>query len=297
MQKTKISFFLILVCFLFSLGMGISDIDGFQNICQTDSCIKIHESSFARLFGIPLGFFGAIGLFVAMVLHYFKNRTVALVLWALCGFEAYFTFMEAVYIQSWCILCVLFFGFLLATTIFVGVKNVNAPVAALLTFFLAHFLFFYPDITLKPTLIYNDPEQKIQVEIFASPSCDHCHEAIKELRTICPIIDAALIIRPVCISGSDTEESVTWVCRNFFKTKTGTSRRLAEKIIWENEQELKNLCGNIAVPFICIKYAGEQQIYRGWNDNIKKLLYGDIADNFRNSTNTGEICSAVKKCG
>ena len=297
MQKTRLSFFLILLCFLFSLYMGISDINGFQNICQTDSCTKIHSSSFARLLGIPLGFFGAAGLFVALVLQYLRKQTVALVLWALCGFEAYFTFMEAVYIQSWCILCILFFGFLFITTIIVGVKNVNAPVAALLTFFLAHFLFFYPDITLKPTLIYNDPGEKIQVEVFASPSCEHCHKAIEALQTICPIIDAALIIRPVCISINDTEESVAWVCHNFFKTKTGTSRRLAEKIIWENEQDLKNLCGNVAVPLICIKYAGEQQIYRGWNDNIKKLLYGDIADIFGNSTDAGKICSIIKKCG
>jgi len=296
MQKTKIT--LILFCFLFSLGMGISDLGGFQNICQTASCVKVHSSSFAKLFNIPLGFFGATGLFIALVLQYFKKqKTVSLILCALCGFEGYFTFIEAVYIKSWCILCLVFFCFLLTITVFAGIKSIKTPVAALMTFFLAHFIFFYPDITLNPALMYDNPQKNIQIEIFVSPSCDHCHEAIKNLRAMCLVMETRLIIRPVSISKNDTQKSVDWICSSLFKTKTGTSRRLSEKIMWENEQEVKNLCGNVTVPLICIKNKGKRQIFRGWNDNIQKSIYSTIAADYSNSADTdiGELCSA-KKC-
>ncbi len=303
MRKAKIT--LILSCFLFALGMGFSDLGSFKNICGTASCIKVHASSFAWLFGIPIGFFGAAGLFIALSLEYLKKHKMAiLILSALCGFEAYFTFIEAVYIKSWCILCIIFFCFLLAVTIVTEIKTVKAPVAALrsffpvfsLAFFIAHFIFFYPDITLNPALMYDNPQKNMQIEIFASPSCDHCHEAIEDLRTICLLMDGNLIIRPVCISNSDNKESVTWVCSNLFKNETGTSRRLAEKIIWENEQEVENLCGSVAVPLICIKYAGKQHIYRGWNDDIQQSIYSAIAGDFSNSTKKGDICTA-KNCG
>ncbi|MBL0701335.1 MAG: hypothetical protein JJV92_10695 [Desulfosarcina sp.] len=297
MRKAKI--ILLLSSLIFALAMGFSDLGGFKSICGTASCVKVHTSSFARLFGLPLGFFGAAGLFVALSLEYFKKQeTAALILYALCGFEAYFTFIEAVYIQSWCILCVVFLCFLFAATILVGIKTVKAPVAAMLTFFAAHFIFFYPDVTFSPAIMYDNSQKNMEIEIFASPSCNHCHEAIKDLRNICLVMETDLLIRPVCISRSDTEKSVTWICSNLFKSKTGTSRRLAEKIIWENEQEVKNICGNIAVPLICIKYGNKKQIYRGWNDNIQKSIYSAIAGNSINSTDTdtGDLCT-VKNCG
>ena len=295
MRKAKS--ILLLSSLIFALGMGFSDLGGFQNICQTASCVKVHTSSFARLFGLPLGFFAAAGLFIVILLHHFKKQeTAALILYALCGFEAYFTFIEAVYIQSWCILCVVFFFFLLAAAILIGIKTVKAPFVAMLTFFAAHFIFFYPDVRFNPVIMYDNPQKNIQIEIFAAPSCDHCHKAIEDLRTICLMMDSSLIIRPVCISNSDIRKSVNWVCRNLFEKETGASRRLAEKIIWENEQEVKNICGNIAVPLICIKYEGKKQIYQGWNDNIQKSIYSSLADNSTNSTGTGDVCTS-KNCG
>ena len=291
---------LLCFCLLFSLGIGVFDTMGPGNICQTASCAKVHSSSFAKIFNIPIGFFGATGLLAAMLLFYFKKKeAAAIIMYALCGFEAYFTFIEAVYIKSWCVLCVIFFCFLLIATMLIGVKNIKAPVTVLFTFFLAHFIFFYPDITLKTTLIHAYQE-KLQIEIFASPSCDHCHDAISELKEICMIADTELIIRPVSLSASDAKTSVQWICKSLFKNSTATSKRLAEKIIWENELEVKNLCGNITVPLICINFKNKTRpaIFTGWDNDIKMLVYKSL-ENLTNSgmKTKGSFCGEKKECG
>ena len=295
---------LALLCFcllLFSLGLGASDLIGPGSICQTASCAKVHSSSFARIFDIPVAFFGATGLLAAMFLFYFKKKEAgAIIMYALCGFEAYFTFIEAVYIKSWCILCVIFFCFLLIVTVLIGVKNIKAPVVILFTFFLAHFIFFYPNITLKSNLIYaHNFQEKLQIEIFASPSCDHCHDAISELKEICMIVDTGLIIRPVSLSATDAKASVQWVCKSIFKNSTATSKRLAEKIIWENEREVKKLCGNITAPLICINFKNKTQpvTFTGWNKDIKMLVYNSLTNLTDNSMETkGSFCGKKKEC-
>jgi len=164
-------------------------------------------------------------------------------------------------------------GFVLQRlSIFTVNRNKNAILTGFMMFFIAHFAFFYPSVTLKPTLTL-DEAQKKAVEIFASPSCSHCEDAIEDLRKVCSTTGTPLIVRPVSISRKDKEKSVKWVSGKLFQCASPTSYRLAEKIVWENESEAKKLNkGKLAVPLILVRVNGSEEMFRGWSLEVKDAI-------------------------
>jgi len=278
-MRRKLCVSMIIAATVVALLIGVGDIVGETDmLCSASACIKVHSSSFATAFVIPVGFYAAAFLFLAFILYIKGKEEVALLLlYALVGIEAYLTFIQVFFIRSLCISCLTFFALLVISSVLATLErnpvSVGNPVlVGLLIFFAAHFVFFFPSINLKPTLteesLYN-----ARVEIFASPSCPHCEEAIKDLRELCTRSHAQLVVRPVSISRNDVKESVEWVCRKLFQCPSHTAYKLAEKIVWENQEEVRKLNGEtLAVPIIVVRSSSTRELFRGWNKEVKESV-------------------------
>jgi uncharacterized membrane protein len=309
-MRRNITIIAITVASVIAILTGIGDMLGKSDIiCSTFACMKVHSSSFATAFVMPIGFYAAAFLLLALWL-YLKGRggLSATILCGLLGIESYFTFVQVFFIGSLCTICLIFFGLLFTCAILAQVdRNKDAMLTGFMLFFIAHFAFFYPSVTLKPTLtLDNIPEQK-SVEIFASPSCSHCEHAIEDLRKVCMDTGTQLIVRPVSISTRDMEKSVKWVSGKLFQCGSPTSYRLAEKIVWENESEARKLnAGKLAVPLILVRMNGSQEMFRGWKKDVKYAVNdlllgigtaqaGDVMyqDNLRNQE---EMCTGTSDC-
>jgi len=258
---------------------GAGDLAGRSFICESSACVKIHSSSLATAFAIPVGFYAAGFLILALWL-YRKGKTdfAGAILCGLLGIESYFTFIQAFFIRSFCLSCLLFFVSLAACA-FSSRATVsrNAAIHGFMLFFVAHFCFFFPSVNLKPTLITDPGQINTEVEIFASPSCSHCEEALSVLRTVCDKANTSLIVRPVSISKADSKKSAEWVAGKLFSRGSPTSLRLAEKIVWDNEAEARRLNNdNLAVPLILVKTNGEKELFTGWNAQVRQAVFGLI---------------------
>jgi len=249
-------------------------------VCATASCVKVHSSSFATVFNLPVGIYAVFFLVLALSLYLKdKTRLTALILWALLGAESYYTFIQFVFIESWCISCLIFFSLLIACILSAKtLQRQSVPIIGLTTgvtmFLAAHFVCFFPSVTLKPTLIQNLPSSAADIEIFASPSCSHCEEAITMLSRVCTDTGRQLIVRPVCISAKDREKSVQWVSGELFKCGTSTSNRLAEKIVWENEAEARKLLnGELQVPLILVRADNFKEVFTGWDEQVQDKIF------------------------
>jgi hypothetical protein len=91
------------------------------------------------------------------------------------------------------------------------------------------------------------------------------------------------VLRPVGLSEKDRQTSTEWVCNTIFEKHNATSRRLAERIVWKNEKEARDLNeGNLAVPIIVVKSGdGKSQTYKGWNPQVKTAIessFGQLQD-------------------
>jgi len=313
-MRNKITVFLISASAVLAVATGIADVfEKNDVICATTACVKVHGSSFSTVFNIPVGFYAA-GFLILTLWLYLKSRQklVAVMLWALLGAEAYFTFIQIVFINSLCISCMIFFSLLITCVLASNAFRIKPALVMGLTVFLgAHFIFFFPSITLKPTLIQEFSREKTQIEIFASPSCSHCEEAIFELSKACTDTGTKLIVRPVCISRQDKEKSVQWVSGELFECGTSTSNRLAEKIVWDNEAEARKLThGDLQVPLILVRTDRFQEIFQGWDNLVKDRIVGLIAKadkgtrtaeasglpHFNKPKNQGAICSKTTEC-
>lgn len=268
------------------LALIISLADMFEKsdmVCATSACVKVHSSSFATVFDLPVGIYAALLVTLAL-LFYMKEKTRlgALLLWAILGAEAYYTFIQFVFIESLCISCLIFFSLLVACIITSNsfksrsvfmMGSMIGPMICASMFLAAHFVFFFPSATLKPTLIQRLPDRDVDIEIFASPSCTHCEKAIAQLSKVCTGSGKQLIIRPVSISAKDREKSVQWVSGELFKCGTSTSYRLAEKIVWENEADAMKLsCGEIQVPLILVRTDNLQKVFTGWDNQVQEKI-------------------------
>ena len=309
MQRSLTIFFIAAAAIL-AIFTGISDFSGNSDIiCSTSACMKIHSSSFGAIFSIPIGFYAAALLSLCLGLYLKGRETLSgTILCGILGIEAYFTFLEIFFIGSLCTICLIFFG-LLIVCVFTVQINKNAMLTGFTLFFVAHFIFFYPSVTLKPTLTTEVMGNR-SVEIFASPSCSHCEQAIEDLRKVCLATGTSLIIRPVSISRKDKDKSVRWVSGELFECGSPTSYRLAEKIVWENEDEAKKLNnGKLAVPLILVRVDGSRELFRGWTDqvftSVNKLLatVGNIGTaeasenmNHTNLSNLGGMCTGTTDC-
>ncbi|MFZ2632922.1 MAG: hypothetical protein WA081_18955 [Desulfosalsimonadaceae bacterium] len=320
-MKKIISIGLISITALLAAVTGFADLfEKNEVICATAACTQVHASSFSTVFGVPVGFYAAGLLMLALWLYLKKKQFLfAILLWALVGAEGYFTFLQIVFIRAFCTSCLIFFSLLIACVIVSGAFRIKtALMIGFASFFGAHFVLFFPLIQLKSTLMQNPAKPETSIEIFASPSCSHCEEAISELSGVCKDTGAALILRPVCISQADREKSVQWVSSALFQCGSATSDRLAEKIVWDNEHEARRLTsGELLVPLILIKKDGNLESFNGWDSQIKDRIvnlvakadagtrtatageltrFNKLQGHSVNLKNNGEICSKTSEC-
>jgi len=262
-----------------ALITGIANLAGKEDmLCSTSACLKVHSSSFATAFDVPVGFYATGILFFALALHLKgKEKPFLLVLHALAGIEAYFTFIQFMFIGSLCTSCLVFCALIvLAALVATRTEVKRLVLLSSIMFFATHFVFFFPHIELKPTLIRPALADK-RVEIFASPSCPHCEEALSDLRILCAQSNTQLIIRPVALSKSDMKGAVEWVCSELFHCPAQTSRRLAEKIVWDNQAEVKTLADDgLAVPVVVVYHGSEKTVFKGWDRTTAQLVQNHL---------------------
>ena len=279
---------LLLSAMLLSLAAVLAELTGKTSlICSDSSCLKVQTSSFSKVVGVPIGFYAFILLSSGFYFHLKeKKETLFLLLSTVVGLELYLTFLEFFFICSFCELCLVFFSLLTFTLALVWMdleerwKKAKAGIFLGTLFFLAsHFVFFFPHVELNPMVLREGPAPA-RVELFASFSCPHCEEALKTLKEICPDLDAELVVRPVCLNESDREKALDWVCGYLFQCPSGTSRRLAEKVIWENEREALSLTGGrLAVPLIVVKCEDGKAVFKGWSQEVRNRLESLIIEN------------------
>ncbi|MCP4745778.1 MAG: hypothetical protein GY874_06495 [Desulfobacteraceae bacterium] len=279
MSKRKISTILILSGIGLALFLGISDVtdNSFFNSCS-DSCKAVHQSSFGTLFGIPIGFVAAGIFFFVLYLHlYGKPIPVLYILAAMTGAEAYLTILQVLHLEAICTFCIGFFIILSILFLLFLVKKhaQSSAVAVLFVFFVAHFITFPPVISIKPSLVRKIDRPQIQV--FASPSCEHCEDAITNLEKICTTSNIDLVLRPVGLSAYDRQESIGWVCNALFDNDNAASRCLAEKVVYQNERKAKAINeGQLSVPIIILKNKSGEQTYKGWTPSVKKAIENQL---------------------
>ena len=268
---------------LLALWTGVADLLGREDLlCSASACLKVHSSSFATSFVIPLGFYAAAFLCLALILHLKgKEEASLLVLYALTGFEAYLTFIQVVFIHSLCTSCIVFFTMLVASCAVAARGHVqggrNPALVGFFMFFVAHFAFFFPSVELRPNLTQISEGSK-KIEIFASPSCPHCEEALAELRSLASQANVDLVVRPVSISRDDVASTVRWVCQKLFRCPSATAQKLAEKIVWENQEEARKLSsGTLAVPIVVVSSGDHREIIRGWGPEALELVREQLA--------------------
>ena len=286
----KLAFSTILLSAFLALWTGLADVLRREDLlCSSSACLKIHSSTFATGFVIPIGFYAATFLFIALALYVRgRERPALLILNALAGFEAYLTLIQMVFIHSFCTSCIIFFGLLFLSCQFAdrahcakaiagNERRTNPILVAFFMFFVAHFAFFFPNVRLRPTLL-QESEAPTKLEVFASPSCPHCEEALAELRSITSRQNVQLIVRPVSISRNDVDKTVEWVCNKLFHCPSPIARNLAEKIVWENEEEAKRLNnGTLAVPIVVVSSGGHKRVVRGWGPEASQLVREELA--------------------
>jgi len=312
MRKKALTILLILAILL-SLITALTELTGKTNfICPDNSCVKVQTSSFSRVVSIPIGFYAFILLGIGLYFHRKgKEEKLFLLLWAITGLEAYFMFLQFFCIRSFCSICLIFFALLSLCLIFIwrdieGEKITRAKAGLFFgafSFLVLHFVFFFPQVELNPGVLRED-KPPARVELFASPSCSHCEEALRALKEICPNLNAALVVRPVSLSEADRKKALDWVCRYLFQSPSGTSRRLAEKIIWENEKEALNLNGGrLAVPLIVVKGEEGKQVFKGWDHRVRNQLESAVIESSRKIFSPfwpekaeAEVCGGEKNC-
>lgn len=276
MKRNQVSLILLIIGLLLSLYMGLADLLSGVGISACNSaCTAIHNSSFGKLAGVPIGFFAAF-LFAGLIWCHWRGKNLA-VLTGICvmaGAETYLTVIQFAHLEALCVWCLGFYGLVILCLLpHLSTKNLKTVVmVATLAFLATHFAFFPPGADLKTSLV--KPGDRPQIEVFASPSCDHCEEAIANLEALCSGTNMDLVLRPVGLSDTDRENSTDWVCNTIFDKRNATSRRLAERVVWKNEREARDLNnGSLSVPIIVVKSdGGQRQTFKGWDANVKDAV-------------------------
>lgn len=285
-KGSVITIILLLASAALALFLGILDsIEAAPPGACTDSCVALHGSSFGRVCGIPVGYPACAALVIIAVLFLRgRARLASLGLASMVGAESYMTVIQLVHMELLCQWCMLFFGFLLLSAIASLAANRKQPgvgkqsmAAMTLSFLAIHFWVFPPAIDLKPTVFKE--RGRAQVEIFASPSCGHCEEAIENLRVYCQLSGgASLVLRPVGLSKKDRRESVEWVCRSLFENTSDAAQRLAEKIVFKNERDVKKInSGRLSVPVIVVDIDGQRREFQGWSPGVQESVLSLLA--------------------
>lgn len=247
--------------------------------CTSASCEKVHASSFGSLFGIPLGLWAIPGLLLVTVFHLKKRTTVvSCALAAMLGAEIYLTFVQLYFIRALCLLCFCFLALLLLSFLLALHKAIleRAVLITCLFFFCSHFFFFFPNMEPRCTLPQFPADSR--VEVFGSPSCFHCKEAIAQLKGICSDYGADLVLRPVPLSQADYGPTLDWVCSLFFEKKTGCAKRLGLRIVQRNEKSLSEIAPHdeteaVSLPVIRVKTPQGTRLFKGWHEGFSEGIY------------------------
>jgi uncharacterized membrane protein len=307
-KRNIITLSLILMVFL-AVSTGLQGLVH-HGSCTIASCERVHGSSLGRVFSIPFGLWAVPCLLFVMVLHLKKRRTtVCCALAAMLGAELYLTFVQLYFIHAFCLLCLCFLALLFLSFLLALHRSIlaRAGLVTCLFFLCFHFFLFFPDIEPRCTLAQVPGETRI--EVFGSPSCSHCKEAIAELKVICSDYGADLVLRPVPLSPADYEPTLDWVCRLFFEENTQSAKKVGSKIVWRNEKSLKKLEGNEespnTLPVVVVTTPQGSRLFRGWDDRFKESLYQVFQNNALGRLKTdmnaikaakGGTC-APKRCG
>ena len=267
--------FSLVIALLLSLAMGLQSVIQLS-ACASDSCETVHASPFARVFGIPLGLWSALALVPVIILHLMKKETAVFCLIAtMLGAEIYLIFVQIYFIHALCMLCLSFLGFLFLS--FVLALRVSAlprtSVIVLCSFLCCHFFLFFPDFQLRATLAQVPKTNR--VEVFASPSCSHCREAIGQLETICSDRNTDLVLRPVPLSPADYEPTLDWICSLFFSEETQSAKKLSLTIASQNQVRLKELFVDQypdILPVVVVTTPDKVNLFTGWEPGFGKSL-------------------------
>lgn len=268
-------FALIVAGIALSLFMAITDsIESWLPDICAESCKAVHNSSFGSILGIPIGYFAAV--FLAFVLWQHqkgRSRVVTRALGVVVGFEIYLTIIQFAHLELFCSWCLFFFGVIGLGYLFTLQKeclktDLFIPIGIALA---VHFVAFPPSVSLNPELIKKS--DRPQIEIFASPSCEHCEDAIQDLENYCKTANVDLVLRPVGLSENDRKITIEWVCNSLFDKHNQATRRLSERVVYKNEAQARALNdGQLAVPIIIVKTGSEHKSFKGWTPEIKKNI-------------------------
>ena len=286
---------ILTLCLAMSVGLqGLAH----HTACTTASCEKVHASSFGSVFGIPLDLWAAPGLLFVMAFHLKKRRTmVSCALAAILGAEIYLTFVQLYFIRALCLLCFCFLGLLLLSFLLALHRSflARAVLITCLFFFSFHFFFFFPNMEPRYTLAQVPADSR--VEVFGSPSCSHCKEAIAQLKGICSDYGADLVLRPVPLSPADYGPTLDWVCSLFFEKKTGCAKRLGLRIIQLNNKSLRELAAHdetepLSLPVIRVTTPQSTRLFMGWHERFREGVYQILENRVAYELNvTGPACA------
>ncbi len=263
----KIIRLLIVFAILFSLFLGLLEVIGRIDIaCKSYSCVKVQTSSFSKIFSVPIPFFAAFILLLSLLTFHKKKLSLFFISF-LVGAESYLTFLEGIYIKSFCKICLVFFSIILVILALLIKENPLLSILSIIfSFLFAHFLFFFPYVKNIPWLLeYTGKSNRI--ELFFSFSCPHCEEAERFLVNFTEKKPIDLILRPVSLSSKDREKAL-----DILSHGSPLLKRIGDRILWDNEKKLIEKTGSVAVPVIIMVRDGEEKIIKGWENNTSSII-------------------------
>jgi len=207
----KKSFF-IRVPFFVGLALSIASA---LNLCGTSACTEAHKYA---LFGLPFSVVGIVFFIAAEALHELGAlyrmfaRLLSLIIFAACGAELAFLFIQKYVIQQWCPLCVgiaatvYFVAFLLS---FERIKEVMPylrerrisfmqllrKLSVIVLVFTIGFFVAYKGAQKSeaeesvPDIFLGNKSSALEVFILTDWFCPHCRNAEREIEKVLPAIE------------------------------------------------------------------------------------------------------------
>lgn len=223
--------------------------EGFD-LCTSEACRVVQFSGFSELMGVPITLVAACLLGLVLLLFLLGRGGVDLILAFLLGAESYLTFIEFLYLGGKCPLCIAFLASLALAFALCPKDSPRSWILGLggLGFLGLHFLFFYPDADLRP-LPSLDPKGRV-VEVFLEPGQE---PLVEDLRVHLP--PRVQVVKRYVAQRVPRAMALDAIAREAFRYPTGTARRLAERALRRNEEELRRL-GDGPLPLFVLREGG-----------------------------------------
>lgn len=127
MEKNKIILILTIIGLIISSLLTYFSFNPEESgVCQINSywdCLKVSQSEYSQVFGLPISFLGIIGFIILIMFSSFKFNYQKYFLTVTSGlfllFSLYLTFIEFFMIKSLCLFCLTIFLILLALFIII----------------------------------------------------------------------------------------------------------------------------------------------------------------------------------